>query len=124
DVDRETAEHVREDLLVFLEILVHGIGDGVAAPVAAVVTAAHCEKDQLLRILDWEEAQQNLVEQSEDSGVGSDAEGEGKYGDQSEARAAPEGAESIVQVAKQGSEPGEAAHWKGLRFCRQDRDES
>ena len=62
-----------------LEIPVHRIGDGVAAPIAAVVLAAHGEQCQLLRLLYGQEAQQNLVEQCKDGRVRADAECERQH---------------------------------------------
>jgi len=71
------------------------MGDGVAAPVAAVVAAAHGEKDELLGFLDGEKAQKDLVEEGEDGGVRADAQSQCEDGDGSEAGSAGKGAESI-----------------------------
>src|SRR3979490_2615227 len=72
----KAAEHIREDFVVLAEITEHGMRDGVAAPVAAVVAAAHGEQDELLGIPDWQETQQDLVEKGEDGGVCANAEGQ------------------------------------------------
>jgi len=50
----EAAKHIGEDLVVLAEIAEHGMGDGITAPVAAVVAAHHGEQDELLRVLDGE----------------------------------------------------------------------
>src|ERR1700720_190860 len=70
---RETAKHLRENFIVSLEIPEHGMRDGVAAPIAAVVAPTHGEQHELLGFLDGKESQQNLIEQCENSGVRADA---------------------------------------------------
>src|SRR5437879_2572030 len=72
----KAAKHVREDFVVLAKVAEHGVGDGVATPIAAIVAAFHGEKNELLGVLDGKEAQQNLVEESENGGVCADAEGE------------------------------------------------
>jgi len=81
------------------------MGDGVAAPIAAVVVAAHGEKDELLRILDGEEAQQDLIEERENGGVGANAESQREDGYGGEAGSTGEHAEGVLEVAKDGVEP-------------------
>jgi hypothetical protein len=110
DVIREAAEHSCEDLVVVLEVSVHEIRDGVAAPIAAVMAAVHGEQGQLLRIFYREEAKKDLVEQGEDGGVGAYTEGKGEDGNGGEARAAAEGAKGILEVAGRGFEPAEEVH--------------
>ena len=78
------AEHSAKDLVVIAEILVHGIGDLVAAIVAAVVLPAAPQQHKLLRILDREQAQEELVDQRENSGIGADAQGQRKHRDGNE----------------------------------------
>src|SRR5580704_5875254 len=86
------------------------MGNGVAAPVAAVMAAAHGEEDEFLRILDGEEAEEDLVEKGENGGVGADAEGESQDSDSGETGSAGEGAESVLEVAKCGIERGDGVH--------------
>src|SRR5260370_41007815 len=81
------------------------MGNGVAAPVAAVVTAHHGEQDELLGILDGEEAKENLVQEGKDGGVGANAESQREDGHGGEARSASEHAEGVLEVAKDGVEP-------------------
>src|SRR3989442_1315350 len=81
------------------------MGNGVAAPVAAIVTAHHGEQDELLGILDEEEAKENLVQEGKDGGVCADAECQGEDGYSGEAGSAGKHAEGVLQVAKDGVEP-------------------
>src|SRR5438045_625394 len=67
--DGKAAKHIGEDFVVSAKIAEHGVRNGVAAPVAAVVVSSHGQEDKLLRVLDGQETQQNLVEQGEDGGV-------------------------------------------------------
>ncbi len=80
------------------------MGDGVAAPIAAVVAAMHGEEDEFLGILDGEEAEEDLVEESENGGICADAEGQGEDGDYRETGSAREGAEGVLEIAKRGVE--------------------
>ncbi len=97
----EAAEHAGEDGVVVAEVVVHGPGDGVAAPVASVVVAVAGEEDETLRLLDGEEAEEDLIEEAEDGGVGSDAEGERGDGDGGEDGGFGEGAEGEAEIADQ-----------------------
>ena len=90
----EAAKHVGEDFIVSPKIAKHGIGDGIAAPIAAVMVAAHGEKDEFLGILDGQEAKENLIEKGEDGGICADAQGESQNGNDGETGSAREGAES------------------------------
>src|SRR5712664_4683079 len=81
------------------------MGNGVAAPVAAIVTAHHGEQDELLGILDGEEAKENLVQEGKDGGVCADAESERENGYGGETGSAGEQAEGVLEVAKDGVEP-------------------
>src|SRR5258708_22299669 len=109
----EAAEHIGEDFVVLAEIPEHGMGDGVAAPVAAIVATLHGEQDELLGILDGEEAQQDLVEEGENGGVGADAESQGQDGHGGKAGSAREHAEGVLQVAQDGVEPADDGHAAG-----------
>src|SRR5260370_4751329 len=100
----EAAKHVGEDFVVLAKITEHGMGDRVAAPVAAVVASAHGEQDEVLRILDGEEPQQDLLEKGENGGVRADAESQGQYRNRREARSAHENAGCGLQGAEGGSE--------------------
>src|SRR5437016_812454 len=90
---REAAKHVREDIVVVAKIAEHGMGNGVAAPVAAIVASA----------------------QGEDGGVCADAEGQSQNGHGSEARSAGEHAEGVLQVAKDGVKPTTEIHGASSR---------
>src|SRR5260370_36041004 len=74
----EAAKHVGEDFVVLAKITEHGMGDRVAAPVAAVVASAQGEQAELLRIIDGEEPQQDLVEKGEHGGVATAADRPGQ----------------------------------------------
>src|ERR1022692_4400325 len=67
------AEHSTEDLVVVAKILVPRVGELVAAVVAAVVRTAAPQQDELLGVLDWQQAQEDLVHQGENGGIGADA---------------------------------------------------
>src|SRR5260370_32462033 len=73
------AKHIGEDFVVLAKITEHGVRDGIAAPVAAIVAPAHGEKDELLGLLDGEEAKEDLVQEGKDGGVCADAESESQY---------------------------------------------
>ncbi len=113
-VEREAGEHVGEDFVVRGEIAEHGVRDGVAAPIASVVAAAHGEEDEFLGIFDGEKAEEDLVEEGEDGGICADAEGQGEDGDDSEAGSAGKGAESVFEVAKRGVERSDSIHFAGF----------
>ena len=95
---------------MILEIAEHGMRDGVAAPVAAVVAPPHGEQDELLRILDGQEPQQNLVEERENSRVRADAQGQSQDGYGRKARSSREHAKGVFQIAKYGVEPPDDVH--------------
>ncbi len=103
----KAAKHIGENFIVIAKIAKHGMGDGIAAPVAAVVVAAHGEKDELLGIFDGKEAQEDLIEEGENGGVCADAESQGEDGYGGKAGSADEHAEGIFQVAKGGVEPAD-----------------
>ena len=62
-----------EDLVAVADVLVHRIREGVAAVVAAVVASASGEYDDGLRVLHGKQAQNQLIDQREDGGIGADA---------------------------------------------------
>jgi hypothetical protein len=86
------------------------MGDGVAAPIAAVVAPTHGEEDKLLRILDGQEPQQDLVEKSKNRRIRADAESQGQNGHHCEAGSARERAEGVHQIASDGIKPVNDAH--------------
>jgi hypothetical protein len=59
------------------------------------MAAAHGEEDEFAGIFDREKAEEDLVEESEDGGVGADAEGQSEDGDGGEAGSTAEGAERV-----------------------------
>jgi hypothetical protein len=64
------------------------------------------EGDELLGMLDGKIAEQDLVDEGEDGGVGADAEGEREQGDQGEAGALGERAEAEAGVLEEAVEGG------------------
>ena len=79
-LSRKAAEHAGEGLIVVLEIAVHRIRYGVAAPVVSIMAAPGGEQYQLLRILYRKKAEQNLVQQGKNGGVSADAECQSQHG--------------------------------------------
>src|SRR5260370_42021162 len=65
----EAAKHVGEDFVVLAKITEHGMGDRVAAPAAAGVASALGEHDEVLRMLDGQEPERQLVDEAENGGV-------------------------------------------------------
>jgi hypothetical protein len=98
------------------EIPEHGMRDGVPAPIAAVVTAVHGQEDEFLGIFDWEKAEEDLIEESENGGVSADAKGESEDGNYSEAGGAGEGAQGVLKIAKCGVKGGHYVHFADLSF--------
>jgi hypothetical protein len=78
--------------------------DGVAAPIATVVTTVHGEEDEFLGILDGKEAEEDLVEEGKNSGICADAQGKGENGNYRETGSACECAEGVLKIAKRGVE--------------------
>jgi hypothetical protein len=69
-----------------------GIG-GIGGAGEAALGGRRGDPDQLLRIGEWQRAEQQRVDDAEDGDVGADAEGEDEDGDDGEAAIAAEGAE-------------------------------
>jgi hypothetical protein len=67
------AQDVGKRLRPLLEVLVDGIGVHPRSHVAAVVIAQLVQHDQFLGCFHRELAQQNLVDEGEDCGIGADA---------------------------------------------------
>ena len=97
-------EQAGEGLVLVAEILVHGVGEvvGVVAAPAAGFTVpggiGGFEDDERGGIVDGKRAQQGLIEEREDGGVGADAEREGEDGGEREAGGAAELAECELEV--------------------------
>ncbi len=99
------AEHSAEDRILIAEVRVHRVGDFVAAVVAAVMLAAGPQQHKLLWIFDRKRTQQHLIDQGENSGVGSNAERQRQGGNQQERRGfaeGPHGEEKILVEAAHG----------------------
>jgi len=73
-----------------------------AAPVAAVVRSPHGEQHELLRILDGQEPQQNLVEEGKNSMFAPMAQSQSQDGYDRKAGSSCEHAEGVFQIAKYG----------------------
>ena len=75
-------ENAGKDLVLITKVLVYGIGEVVArisseAAHGAGEAAGPFEADKFLRTVDGQHAQENLVKEGEDRGVGADAKREG-----------------------------------------------
>ena len=70
---RITAHHAAEHLALITKVLVHRIGEGSVTGIRAVVRSLPAELHELLGMLDWEQSQEHLIEQSEDCRIGADA---------------------------------------------------
>ncbi len=90
-----------ESFLALADLLPHGKSElGILARKLAGTPMAVCDPDgpQLLGVLDWNSAQADGVNELEDSGVGADAEREGKDGDNGEAGTEAKKTESVAKV--------------------------
>ena len=87
---------------------------GLATPLRAGLWARSREVDELVRLRHREGAQQDLVEQREDGGVGADAERERDDRDAGDERGLEEGAEGEREVSHAGARgSGLGARWPG-----------
>ena len=86
---------------MFAEIVIHGIGDRIPSPIAAVVESTHGEQRQLLGSLTRKQAQQHLVERREDRGIRSDAQCQRDHRNNREYRRLPRHPESKFYVVPQ-----------------------
>ncbi len=86
----------------FWIVLVDRIGVHPRAHVAAVVAAALVEHDQLVRRLDRQLAQQDLVDQREDRRIGADAERQRQDRHDGKQGAAAEAAQGEAQITQDG----------------------
>ena len=96
------AEHLRQRLGLLLQILVERVRVHARAHVAAHVRALLVEHHQLVGGVNGQLAQQELVDQREDRGVGADAERQGEDGDGGKQRAAAKAAERQAEVVQKG----------------------
>ena len=94
------AEHLSQRLGLLLVVLVDGIGVHPGAHVAAHVGALLIEHDQLIGTSHRQLAQQHLVDQREDRGVGPDPQGERQDRHSREQRAAAQAANRKAEVGK------------------------
>ncbi len=115
-------EDVLEDAIVFFELLVDGIGEGVegcpsvweAIPVSPggvdgyVPVAGEGKEAKLLGVRDAEAFVEHFVGDGEDGGVGSDGQRERAYGDGGEAGAFAKDARGVAEVAPEIVDPAEA----------------
>ena len=92
------AQHFRQRRRPLLIVLVDGIRMHPHAHVAAVVLATLVQHDQLFGMLDWQLAEQDLVDQREDGRVGPDAERQREDRNRREERTAPQSAERETDI--------------------------
>jgi len=66
---------------------------------------AHGEENELLGVLNGKEAEEDLIKESKDGGVCTDAKSQSEDGYGCKPRSASEHAEGVLKVAKDGVEP-------------------
>lgn len=59
------------------------------------------DADEAVRFREWKGLEEDAVDDGEDGGVGTDAEGEGGYGGEGEERSAGEAAEGLIAIETQ-----------------------
>ena len=96
------AQHFGQRLGLLLEVLIERIRMHPRAHIAAVVTALLVQHHELVRGADGQLAQQNLVDQREDRGIGADAQGERQDRDNREERASAQTTEGQSEVGEDG----------------------
>ena len=106
DVGAVRGENSGEDLVLVAQVLVHGIGEVVVRIAAEAAggageTAGPLEAHQFLGLLDRQHAQQHLIEEREDRGVGADAEGEREHHGKREGRRLAQLAKCVAKILKQ-----------------------
>jgi len=69
------------------------------------VVTAHGEEDELLGVLDGKEAEEDLIEESKDGGVCTDAESQSEDGNGCKPGSAGEHAKGVLEITKDGVEP-------------------
>ena len=95
--DGGVEEQGREDLVVVAIVPVVGVGRGPQTGVARVERA---DGDQPFGGLDGQRAQQDGIEQREDSGIGPDAQPEGEHGGRSEGAGFQQRPNAVPQIFK------------------------
>src|SRR6185436_4685894 len=98
--DQAPADHFGQRLGALLILLVDGIRVHPRSHVAAVVRALLVEHHQLLGRFHRQLAQQDLIDQREDGGVGADAQREREDGDNREQRAAKQPTDCKSEVVE------------------------
>ena len=99
-------EYAGEDLVPIAEVFVHGVRKVVACVATEAAgrsgeAAGPVEADQLFWLLDGQHAEKNLIEDGEDRGVGTDAEGEGENDGECEARRLAQLAKCKAKILKE-----------------------
>src|SRR5262249_2276561 len=93
-----TAEHVAENFVVVADVLIHRVGDGIAAGIAAVMRAAAGQQYQFFGVLYRQQLQNDLVDQGKDGGVGADPERQRKNGYAREDRRLEKRSKGIAKI--------------------------
>ena len=75
---------------------------------------------ELLRIGEWQRAQEQGVDDAEDGDVGADAEGQDEDGNEGESAVAAQGAEGVAEILEKNVEFHESSGFALLEFCGVD----
>ena len=107
DVGSVDGDDSGEDLVFVAQVFVHRVGEVVAHVSAedagaATEAAGPIEADELLRLLDGEHAEEDLIEEGEDGGVGSDAERERENDGEGEAWGFAKLSQRVAHILKKG----------------------
>src|SRR4030095_13116081 len=94
------ANDLRQRLGPLLDVLINRIRMHTRAHVASVVRTRLKEHHQTVRILDRKFAQNNLVHQSKDRGIGANPESERKDRDSGEQRAALKNTQGVTEISE------------------------
>jgi hypothetical protein len=106
DRRRMPAEDALEELCLLLQIAAHGVGHQVAAaPPVGERVASPIDQHDALRIPDRKQAQQDLIDEREDSSIGADAEGQRQDRRQRKGGCPHEGARRVPEVASAVFDP-------------------
>jgi hypothetical protein len=85
---------------VLAELAEHGVGEGPVGPGFALAGTGELELDEAMRVGEGERAKEELIEEGEDGGVGTDADGQGKDGDDGKYGVLTEGTGSVLEILK------------------------